>query len=85
MEGWHLGCQTSLMGQRPTIWKFLEALQKEEQLQAKVVESVVAGNDVRKERPQDVKKTRNLLAIVADYQNRDRLDFLRGIAHNFAL
>ncbi|KAF0713467.1 MULE domain-containing protein [Aphis craccivora] len=68
----------------PTIWKFINALQKEEQVNRMKIEQYVAGMEppskkIYKDRSAKIKK------ICLDYDNRTIEDYLRGIAHNFQL
>lgn len=85
LEGWHNGIQSSLTGHHPTIWKFLTFLQKEELLQRSISEKVTAGNDTRYESEEQIKKTQRLQNIVRDYDNRTKIDFLRGISYNISM
>ena len=85
LEGWHNGIQSSLDGNRPTIWKFLQFLQREEQLQRTIIASVTAGNDTRRESKESKARTQRLQTLLRDYGNRNRHDFLRGVSYNITL
>jgi len=85
VEGWH-NCFSAMLNSssHPTIWKFINALQKEEQVNRMKIEQYVAGMEppskkIYKDRSAKIKK------ICLDYDNRTIEDYLRGIAHNFQL
>ena len=63
--------------QHPTIWKFIEALRKLQNINKNKIEALCAQGPPVKRR-----KGSRLKTIVEDYANREILDFLRGIAHN---
>ena len=83
IEGWHRGCQASLDGEHPSVWKCITFLQTEEDLVRTTNEQITAGQTIRKERKEQKKRTERIQAIVRDYNNRDRLDFLRAVTYNF--
>lgn len=83
LEGWHSGIQNSLLGKNPTVWRFLDFLQKEESLQRSIIASIAAGNDSRRERKEDVSRTKRIKTLTERYNEMNRTDFLRGISYNF--
>lgn len=84
VEGWH-NCFTSILNQcHPSIWKFIFALKKEEDINKVKLEQYIAG-----ERPPAKKKyfdkAQRLKNICYDFKNRTTDEYLQGIAHNFQL
>ena len=69
-------------GYHPNIWKFLDVLMKDQGLNDVVAAQAVAGHDPQPGREQYVQNARRILNIVADYANRNIVDYLRGIAYN---
>ena len=82
IEGWHHHFQGICMGHHLTFWKFITKLQSEADLNRLDMIQGQAGHPppARRQRYQDV--NRRIVDIVEDYRNRDRFDYLRGIAYN---
>lgn len=85
VEGWH-NCFSAMLNSSlyPSIWKFINALKKEEQVNRMKIEQYVAGLEppskkIYKDRTARLKK------ICMDYDKRTVDEYLRGIAHNFQL
>ena len=55
---------------------------KDQGLNDVVAAQAVAGHDPQPAREQYVQNARRILNIVADYANRNIVDYLRGIAYN---
>lgn len=85
VEGWHRAFQANVGAYHPSFWKFLDTLRKQEDLTRVAISQMVAGGDVPPRRRQYIDVDQRLQRIVADYNDRDILDYLRGIAHNLAL
>ncbi|XP_025191560.1 uncharacterized protein LOC112591837 [Melanaphis sacchari] len=84
VEGWHNGIASSLNACHPTIWKCIGLFKKEESLVRLQVEQLITGNTMGvkrkyKDHAERIKK------ICDNYNNRNKLGFLKGIAHNFQL
>jgi len=80
VEGWHRGFNNLLSSCHPTIWKFIEAIQKEQSLNEMKINQYIAGvvESSRKRKRDTIKQ------LVDDYENRDKLEYLRGIAYNLS-
>ena len=81
VEGHHNLINKMLSMQHPTIWKFIEALRKLQNINKNKTEALCAQGPPAKRRKYKDLDVR-LKTIVEDFANRDILDFLRGIAHN---
>ncbi|KAK4872511.1 hypothetical protein RN001_014540 [Aquatica leii] len=82
VEGWHNSFASTLNANYSCIWRFIKALKKEYSLNCVKIEQLIAGNIV----PQGkvYKDTaQRIQNIVADYENRPIMEYLRRISHNF--
>ena len=66
----------------PTIWKFINRLRRYQKLKDAEIEGLIAGRNAARIRPANECLNRRIKNIVLDYQNRDIIDYLRGLAHN---
>jgi hypothetical protein len=82
VEGWHRGIQASLDGDHPSLWKFIKFLQTEEAWTKTTDEQITAGQTLKLEKQEQQSRTARLQNILADYANREILDYLRGISYN---
>ncbi|KAK4876031.1 hypothetical protein RN001_012453 [Aquatica leii] len=84
-EASHRRLQTELTMDHPTIWKLIEGLKKVQKGRDVFYERLVAGNSP----PKNIKKYRDvderILRLVRDYEDRDIIEFLRVIAHNYQM
>jgi hypothetical protein len=85
IEGWHRAFSSLLNVHHPNIWKFIEALRKEQGLNETKIEQYVAGRQPTISRKSYRDTAQNIEAVVKDYANRSIDNYLRGIAHNFKL
>ena len=83
VEGFHRGVQATLDCDKPSIWKCLKFLKNEEALQMAVAENLRGGGEGRAERRDVRQRTQRLLTVATDYENRETLDFLRGVTYNY--
>ena len=83
VEGWHNAFQTTIACSHPTICKSLKVLQREQSLQEAILTKLEAG-DTRVHTKKEVDRNTRIQALVSDYENRDTLTYLRGIAYNFS-
>ena len=81
VEGHHNLINKMLSMQHPTIWKFIEALRKLQNIHKNKIEALCAQGPPAKRRKYKDLDVR-LKTIVEDFAICDILDFLRGIAHN---
>ncbi|ODM77881.1 hypothetical protein Ocin01_20181, partial [Orchesella cincta] len=85
VEGWHRGFQSQLGAAHPTIWKFIEAIKKQQSLNELQMEQQLAGESPQPQRGRYQDLTIRLKAVVEDFENRPISDYLTGIAHNLNL
>ena len=85
----HLECRTGktilafnnlLSSCHPTICKFIEAIQKEQSLNEMKLNQCIEGvvESSRKRKRDTIKQ------LIDDHENRDKLEYLRGIAYNLS-
>ena len=71
----------------PNFWKFINILKREQSLNHVNISQARAGHQPEPQRLdgryQD--SNRRIKNIVQDYHNRDRLQYLRGLAHNISM
>ena len=84
VEGWHCGFQSSLQCSHPTLWKLLDQLIRENELHKLTIVQLLAGQTHKPKRVYRITNDR-IVNVVADYNNRTFVEFLRGIAHNLQL
>jgi len=82
VEVWHRGIQSVLSEIHPTIWKFINGLRRYQKLKDTKIEGLIAGRNAARRCPAYECLNRCIKNIVLDYQNRDIIDYLRGLAHN---
>ena len=79
VEGWHNGFQTLVAVSNPTLWTFLTALKKEENITfAKKVKKMMGEGPEAKRRKWRLYDER-LSSIVTDFEQYDPMDFLSCI------
>ena len=82
VEGWHRSFQGHISICHPVVWKFLSVLQKEENMLRISIVQHLAGHPAPPPRKRYLDSSRRILRILGDYPNRQRLQYLRAIAHN---
>ena len=75
MEAWHTEAYN-----HPTIWKFINGLRRYQKLKDTEIEGLIAGRNAAQRTAYECVNKR-IKNIVLDYQNRDIIDYLRGLAH----
>ena len=83
VEGWHNAFQTIIACSHPTICKLLKVLQREQSLQEAILTKWETG-ETRVHTKKEVDRNTRIQALVSDYENRDTLTYIRGIAYNLA-
>jgi len=78
------GFQSSLQCSHPTLWKLLDQLIRENELHRLTVVQLMAGQTYKPKRVYRITNER-IVNVVADYNNRTTVEFLRVIAHNLQL
>ena len=84
LEGWHRQFSGCIVVAHPTIWTFLKVLRCEAAIQQVHAAHYIAGQPPPKRRRIYQTINDRIRALVADYNNRPILDFLRGIAYNLS-
>jgi len=69
----------------PSIWKFIDGLRRVQKGRDVTYGQYVRGEPGPVKRPDDILADQRLLTTVNDYNNRDIIEYLRGIAHNFLM
>ena len=85
IEGWHSGFQAHVSCTHPTFWKFLDVLKSEERIVRVRSLQNQGGHAPPPQRCRYTDCNARILAIVNNYPNRQRLDYLRHIAYNLSL
>ena len=83
VEGWHRRLQVDVGAHHPNFWHFLDIIKREESLTHVEITQDQAGVNPPPQRAVYRDVQQSIRNIVQDYHNRDRIAFLRGIAHNF--
>jgi len=84
VEGWHNSFNSTLNALHPSIWKFIEALKKEEKLNRLKMHRFLAGTEPRQKLKKYKDTASRVKAICNDFENRSINDFLKGIAQNLS-
>ena len=85
VEGWHRRFQANVGAYRPNFWKFIDILKREQSLNHVNISQARAGHQPEPQRRRYQDSNRRIKNIVQDYHNRDRLQYLRGLAHNISM
>ena len=83
-DGWHRGFHAHVSACHTVFWKFLKVLQKEETVVRVGILQNEGGHQPPPQRRRYVDCNQRILRIVDDFPNRQRIDYLRSIAHNLA-
>ena len=83
-EGWHRSFSKLIGASHPTIWKFLEILKGEQARNEAIMEQYTAGAEPPRKKKKCKDTALRIQTIVNDFENRELLDYLRGIAHNLS-
>lgn len=85
IEGWHKAFSTLLAANHPIIWKFIDTLKKEQNLNEVKINQYIAGQPPPKRRRIYIQTEAKIKNIVLEYNKRTSSQYLIGIAHNFQL
>ena len=85
VEGWHRSFQANVGGCHPNFWKFIDILKREQNLAQVHMAQARAGHQPEPQRRRYQDSNQRILNIVQDFNNRDIIDYLRGIAFNIAM
>lgn len=69
----------------PTIWKFITELKKVQTERDIYYEFLVAGNEPLAPKRKFVDAGLRILNLVQHFGDRDPIEYLRGLAHNFVM
>ena len=82
LEGWHNHLQANITSSLPNIWRFLQILKTEQALNDTIISQMLAGHQPSPSKKKCKDLSKRIANIVQDCENREVMDFLRGIAHN---
>ena len=82
VEGWHNAFKSGINCPHPSFIKLLSHLQREQSLQEANVVKWEAGETSSISKSSETRNER-IFNIVSNYENRETLSYLRGIAFNF--
>ena len=85
VEGWHRRFQANVGAYHPNFWKFIDILKREQSLNHVNISQARAGHQPEPQRRRYQDSNRRIKNIVQDYHNMDRLQYLRGLAHNISM
>ncbi|KAM7291575.1 uncharacterized protein ISCGN_028148 [Ixodes scapularis] len=83
VEAWHRGFQAPVQCSHPSLWRFLEVLQKEDCMQLHRLTQLEMGQRF-KPATKYVKVSERLQTLAREYDRNHALRFLRGVAHNLS-
>jgi hypothetical protein len=82
VEGWNRKMQAAVSCHHPNIWRFITILKREYGLNNNVIDQALGGHAPPPPKKKYKDCNSRIVNIVQDFNNRAKLDFLRGIAHN---
>ena len=85
VEGWHRRFQANVGAYHPNFGKFIDILKREQSLNYVNISQAQAGHQPEPQRRRYQDSNRRIKNIVQDNHNRDRLQYLRGLAHNISM
>ena len=85
VEGWHQRFQANVGAYHPNFWKFIDILKQKQSLNHVNISQARAGHQPEPQRRRCQDSNRRIKNIVQDYHSRDRLQYLRGLAHNISM
>lgn len=84
-EAAHRRLQTELDVHHPSIWRFIDGLRRIQKGRDMVYEQYVAGAPAPEKRKKYKQADDRIYNLVNSYADRDIVEYLRGIAHNFLM
>ena len=85
VEGWHRRFQANVGAYHTNFWKFIDILKREQSLNHVNISQARAGHQPEPQCRRYQDSNRRIKNIVQDYHNRDRLQYLRGLAHSISM
>lgn len=77
--------QNELGMDHPTIWKFIEALRNIQKGRDLYLQQIIAGHEPSQKLKKYVQADERISRLVRNFDHRNILDFLKGIAYNFEM
>ncbi len=77
--------QAEIQLDHPTIWRLIDSLKLVQRGRDLFQQQLIAGNLPPKKLRKYIQADERILRIVRDFANRNILDYLRGISHNFEM
>lgn len=77
--------QSELGMTNPTIWKFIDSIKTIQQGRDMFLQQIVAGHEPPKKLRKYVQADERILRLVRSFDERNILDFLKGVAYNFEI
>ncbi|XP_050517464.1 uncharacterized protein LOC126892075 [Diabrotica virgifera virgifera] len=84
-EAAHRRLQIELSMNHPSIWKLIDGLKTVQRGRDMFFEQLVAGNEPPTKRSKYTLADVRIKNLVRDYENRNIIEFLRGISHNYEM
>ena len=85
LEGWHRGFLQQVSSHHPTLWKFLDALKREQDLQDIHIAKLRAGSQTMKSNKKYRDLNERLKKLVTTFDEYSVVEYLRTVAHNLHL
>ena len=82
VEGWHNSFNAHVGSHHANIWKLIGVLKNDDDVSGVNLVKILQGNPPKNANPVYTRVNARVTTVVASYQNRAPLDYLRGIAHN---
>ena len=78
VEGWHRSFQANVRAYHPNFWKFIDILEREQNLTQVNIAQARAGHQPDPQRRRYLDSNQRIKNIVRDYHNRDIMQYLRA-------
>ena len=82
VEGWHNSFNAHVGSHHANIWKLIGVLKNDDDVSGVNLVKILQGNPPKNANPVYARVNARVTTVVASYQNRAPLDYLRGIAHD---
>jgi hypothetical protein len=84
-EATHRRLQAEFGVDHPTLWKFIDGIRVVQKSIDQIYRQFVRGDQGSKKRNKYQQADARILTIVEDHENREFMEYLRGIAYNFIM
>lgn len=82
IEGWHNALRKFVGQSHPNIFKFIDSLRSEQNIQELKMAQISASQEPEARRSKYVKLEKRILRIVQNYRSENQSEYLQSIAHN---